>query len=70
MDIVKARAVGASIIIGGSPQKNQWEYIATLFLFPVTINLLLSCYLVYTARTWSRTQPCRVQGRVDGLLRT
>ena len=41
-----------------------------LFLFPVTINLLLSCYLVYTARTRSCTQPCRVQGRVDGLLRT
>jgi len=36
----------------------------------VTINLLLSCYIVYTARTGSCTQPCRVQGRVDGLLRT
>ena len=36
-----------------------------LFLFPVTINLLLSCYLVYTARTLvvytavSCTGPCR-----------
>jgi len=24
----------------------------------MTINLLLSCYLVYTARTWSSTRPC------------
>ena len=36
----------------------------------MTINLLLSCYLVYTARTLSCTQPCRVQGHVDSLLRT
>ena len=41
-----------------------------VILFPVTITLLLSCYLVYTARTRSCTQPCRVQGRVDGLLCT
>ena len=38
----------------------------------VIYDMLLSCYLVYTARrpTRSCTQPCRVQGSVDGLLRT
>ena len=48
------------------PIHKNFFYISTLFLFPVTINLLLRCYLVYTARTRSCTQPCRV----DGLLRT
>ena len=43
-----------------------------LFLFPVTINLLLSCYLVYTAGPVHRRVHSRVVyiGRVDGLLRT
>jgi len=49
---------------------DRWNYkshriyknISMLFLFQVTINLLLSWCLVYTARTRSYTRQCRVHG--------
>jgi len=41
--------------------RQVYKNISMLFLFPVTINLLFSCCLVYTARTGrlhNRTRPC------------